>query len=82
MPHSKVNSLLKMKAMTMAAETLTYPHHLDKPQRFTTSPVKNMHPLIQTQSCHATEVLGNCPADLYADASLSVLPRRIMQTPQ
>ena len=82
MLHSKVNLPLKTKAMTVAAKILTYPHQLDEPPRFTTSPVKNMHPLIQTQSCHAAEVLENHPADWYADASLSVLPRRIMMTPQ
>ena len=39
------------------------PHHLDKWLRFNTSPVKNMHPSIQTESCHVAEVLENCPAD-------------------
>ena len=46
------------------------------------SPVKNMHPSIQTQSCNATEVLENCPADQYTDAPLSVLLRKMMMTPQ
>ena len=64
------------------SKNFKYPHHLDEPQRFTMSPVKNMHPLIQTQSCHAAEVLENCPADWYADASLSVPLRRRMMTPQ
>ena len=73
---------LKAKAMTVAVKILTYPHHLDEPPRFTMSPVKNMHPSIQTQSCHVAEVLENCLADWYADASLLVLPRRMMMTPQ
>ena len=68
--------------MTVAAKILTYPHHSDELPRFTTSPVKNMHPLIQTQSCHTAEVLEKCPADWFADASLLVLLRRMMMTPQ
>ena len=55
-----------MKDMTVVANILTYPHHLEEPQKFTTSAVKNMHPLIQTQSHHTAEVLQNCPADQYA----------------
>ena len=53
--------------MTVVAKVLTYPHHLEEPQRFTMSLVKNMHPLIQTQSCHAALVLENCHADQYID---------------
>ena len=59
MPHLKVNLLLKMKDIAVVAKMLTYPHHLEEPQRFTTSPVKKMHPLILTQSHHAAEVLEN-----------------------
>ena len=40
MLHLKVNFPLKMKDITMVAKLLTYPHHLEEPQRFTTSPVK------------------------------------------
>ena len=75
-------SPLKMKAMTVAVKILTYPHHLDEPPTFTTSPVKNMHPLIQTRLCHVAEVLENHPADWYADASLLFLSRIMMMTPQ
>ena len=71
-----------MKAMTVTAKILTYQHHLDELPRFTMSPVRNMHPSIHTQSCHVAEVLENCPADQYTDASLLVFPRRMMTTPQ
>ena len=57
-----------MKDITVVVKISTYYHHLEEPERFTTSPVKNMHPLILTQSCHAPEVLENHPADQYADA--------------
>ena len=64
------------------SKILTYRHHLEEPQRFTTSPVKNMHPLIQTQSHHAAEVLENHPAEQYIYALLSVLLQIMMMTPQ
>ena len=67
-----------MKDIVVVVKILTYPHHLEEPQRFTMSPVKNMHPLILTQSCHTPEVLENCPEDWYANAQLSVLPRKKM----
>ena len=57
---------LEDKGYNSGSEILTDPHHLEEPQRFTTSPVKNMHPLILTQSCHTPVVLENCPADQYA----------------
>ena len=33
MPYLKVNSPLKMKAMTVVAKVLTYPHHLEEPPK-------------------------------------------------
>ena len=57
-----------MKDITVVVKISTNPHYLEEPQKFTMSPVKNMHPLILTQSCHAPEVLENHPADRYADA--------------
>ena len=44
---------LEDEGMTVVVKILTYPHHSEEPPRFTTSPVKNMHPLIQVPSCHA-----------------------------
>ena len=54
----KVNSPLKMKAMTVVAKILTYPHHLEEPPRFTTFPVLRMHPLTCIQSYHTAQVPG------------------------
>ena len=50
------------------SKNFNIPTPLEEPPRFTMSPVKNMHPLIQTQSHHTAEVLENCPADQCADA--------------
>ena len=57
-----------MKAMPVVMKILTYPHHLKNLQDSLQSPVQDMHPLIQTQSCHAAHVSKNKTADWYADA--------------
>ena len=54
---------LEDKGYDSGSKNINIPDHFDEPQRFTMSPVRNMHPLIQTQSGHAAEVLENCPAD-------------------
>ena len=59
---------LEGKGYEIGSKILTYPHHIEEPPKFTMSPVKNMHHLIQTQSLHAAQVSDNNTADQYADA--------------
>ena len=61
------NLPLKMKAMTVVVKILTYPHHLEEPPSFTMFPVKNMHPLFQTQSHHTAQVSENHTTDCYTN---------------
>ena len=53
-----------MNAMTVATKFLTYPHQLDEPPRFTTSPVKNMHPSIQTPVMPCSRGIQELPCRL------------------